>query len=54
MHGVVQGDTRVPFLDVDAGGVPAGFEEITEPEPLDETGATHRATFHVYSRPSNG
>jgi dihydrofolate reductase len=54
VHGEVQGDVRVPFLDVDPGGVPPGFEPIAPPEALDEIGATHRATFHVYSRPSHG
>ncbi len=47
VHGAVQGDTRVDFLD---GGVPPEFTEAQAPEPLDEQGATHRATFHVYDR----
>jgi dihydrofolate reductase len=51
VHGEVQGDVRVPFLDThERGGVPPGFAEVTAPEPLDEHGATHRATFHVYDR----
>jgi dihydrofolate reductase len=47
VHGEVQGDTRVDFLD---GGVPPEFVEAAPPEPLDEHGASHRATFHVYDR----
>lgn len=47
VHGEVHGDVRVPFLD---GGVPPGFVEAAPPEALDPTGATHRATFHVYDR----
>jgi dihydrofolate reductase len=51
VHGQVEGDVRVPFLDTTSGaGIPAGFVEAAPPEPLDEQGATHRATFHVYDR----
>lgn len=47
VHGEVHGDTVAEMFD---GGVPPGFVEAAEPEPLDETGATHRAVFHVYDR----
>jgi dihydrofolate reductase len=47
VHGEVHGDVRVDFLD---GGVPPEFTEAQPPEPLDEQGATNRATFHVYDR----
>jgi dihydrofolate reductase len=51
VHGEVHGEIRVPFLDASTGaGLPDGFVAATEPEALDEHGATHRATFHVYDR----
>jgi dihydrofolate reductase len=51
VHGEVYGETRVSFLDMGTGpGLPEGFVAAAEPEPLDEHGATHRATFHVYER----
>lgn len=43
----VPGDTLVPFL---IGGVPDGWVEVGEPEPLDDPGNSLPATLHVYER----
>ena len=47
VSGQVSGDTVVPFL---VGGVPDGWVEVGEPEPLDDPGNSQPATLHVYER----
>ena len=47
VSGQVTGDTVVPFL---VGGVPEGWVEVGEAEPLDDPGNSQPATLHVYER----
>ena len=46
--GNVTGDTVVPAF---VGGIPPGWDEVAEPEPLDAPGSSHSATLHIYERP---